>query len=300
MGWEVSSMTQQARAEKLVGSANVSLGFVENGLMFNLNLGDPGQANINLPGYGAGFHLPYYGGGPQGGIGFNSISDLGRMFRGFVSDVKSMFSSVGNFFGNIFGGIGDFFSSIFPVALDLNGDGYQHLTAWAAPGDALLAYDANNDGKIDQQNEIDFTQWDPTATSDMQALRDVFDTNHGGKLSASDANFSQFKLIVTNADGTQTLQTLAQAGIASIDLIEDQTTRTFADGSGHAPQTITTTHAQASLDHDLHRARRDRRERQPRLNAMRAGRHRPEHGLARLRRSERFAVDRPDDLRIGA
>ncbi|CCJ06536.1 Hypothetical protein BN69_1085 [Methylocystis sp. SC2] len=40
---------------------------------------------------------------------------------------------------------------------------------------------------------------------------------HDGKLSAGDANFSQFKLIVTNADGTQTLQTqtLAQAGIAN-------------------------------------------------------------------------------------
>ena len=37
---------------------------------------------------------------------------------------------------------------------------------------------------------------------DMQALRDVFDANHDGKLSAGDANFSQFKLIVSNADGS--------------------------------------------------------------------------------------------------
>jgi hypothetical protein len=244
----------------LLGSANYSAGFVPNGLMFGASFGDPGQANINLPGYGAGFHLPSYGGGSESGVGFNSIGDLGRQAQGwlnnFVSDVKSVFSSVGHFFGHI----GSFFRHLFPVALDLNGDGvqltpvtssntffdmagdgYQHLTSWAAPGDALLAYDANNDGKIDQQNEIDFTQWDPTATSDMQALRDVFDTNHDGKLSASDANFSQFKLIVTNADGTQTLQTLAQAGIASINLIEDQTSRTFADGSGLAPRTTTAT-----------------------------------------------------------
>lgn len=247
----------------VIGSANYSLGFVDNGFMFGANFGDQGQANINLPGYGAGFHLPSYGGGSESGIGFDSIGDLGRMARGwlnnFVSDTKALFSSVGHFFGHIFGGIGSFFRHLFPVALDLNGDGvqltpvtssntffdmagdgYQHLTAWAAPGDALLAYDANNDGKIDQQNEIDFTQWDPTATSDMQALRDVFDTNHDGKLSAADANFSQFKLIVTNADGTQTLQTLAQAGIASINLIEDQTTRTFADGSSIDGQTTFT------------------------------------------------------------
>lgn len=223
----------------VLGSAHYSLGFVPNGFMFGVNFGDLGQSNINLPGYWQGFSSPYYGGGSESGIGFNSISDLGRMARGwaenFVSDTKALFSSVGNFFGNIFGGVGSFFRHLFPVALDLNGDGvqltpvtssntffdmagdgYQHLTAWAAPGDALLAYDANNDGKIDQQNEIDFTQWDPTATSDMQALRDVFDTNHNGKLEAGDANFSRFKLIVSNPDGTQTLQTLAQAGIASI------------------------------------------------------------------------------------
>ncbi|MCQ4191514.1 hypothetical protein [Methylocystis suflitae] len=66
----------------------------------------------------------------------------------------------------------------------------------------MAATALTNDGKIDQQNEIDFTQWDPTATSDMQALRDVFDANDDGKLSASDANFSQFKLIVSNADSS--------------------------------------------------------------------------------------------------
>jgi hypothetical protein len=29
-------------------------------------------------------------------------------------------------------------------------------------------------------NEIVFTEWDPTAASDMQALLNVFDTNHKG------------------------------------------------------------------------------------------------------------------------
>ena len=57
----------------------------------------------------------------------------------------------------------------------MRGDGYQHRTTRAGAGNAVLAYDANNDGKIDQQNEIVFTEWDPTATSDTRALRDVFD-----------------------------------------------------------------------------------------------------------------------------
>ncbi|MGJ0451651.1 MAG: hypothetical protein ACR65T_00235 [Methylocystis sp.] len=61
---------------------------------------------------------------------------------------------------------------------DMAGDGYQHRTAWAGAGDAVLAFDANNDGVINQKNEIVFTEWDPTAASDIQALLNVFDTNH--------------------------------------------------------------------------------------------------------------------------
>ncbi len=37
----------------------------------------------------------------------------------------------------------------------------------------------------------------------MQALLDVFDTNHNGKLDSGDAKFSQFRLVVTGANGTQ-------------------------------------------------------------------------------------------------
>ena len=73
---------------------------------------------------------------------------------------------------------------------DMAGDGLKHRTAWAGVGDGVLVLDLGNDGVIDQQKEIDFTQWDPTATSDMQALRDVFDTNHDGKLDAGDADWS--------------------------------------------------------------------------------------------------------------
>ncbi|RNJ48845.1 DUF4214 domain-containing protein [Methylocystis hirsuta] len=123
---------------------------------------------------------------------------------------------------------------------DMAGDGYQHRTAWAGAGDAVLAFDANNDGVINQKNEIIFTEWDPTAASDMQALLNVFDTNHNGKLDSGDQKFSQFKLVVTNANGTQTVQTLAQAGIASIDLKENNYNQTFVDGSSIDGQTIFT------------------------------------------------------------
>ena len=114
---------------------------------------------------------------------------------------------------------------------DMAGDGRQHRTAWAAAGNAILVYDTNGDGQITQKNQVVFTEWDPTATSDLQAIQDVFDTNLNGRLDAGDAAFAKFKLLVTNADGTTSLKTLTQAGIASLDLIPDASKIVLPDGS---------------------------------------------------------------------
>ena len=114
---------------------------------------------------------------------------------------------------------------------DVTGDGYKNRTAWAGAGNAVLFVDPTNSNTITQANQIDFTDWDPTATTDMQALLDVFDTNHDGKLDAGDADFSDFKLMVTNADGTQSVETLAQAGITSIDLSANNVSQELSDGS---------------------------------------------------------------------
>ncbi|MGJ0451650.1 MAG: beta strand repeat-containing protein [Methylocystis sp.] len=61
-----------------------------------------------------------------------------------------------------------------------------------------------------------------------------------GKLDSGDQKFSQFKLVVTNANGTQTVETLAQAGVASIDLKENNYSQTFIDGSSIDGQTTFT------------------------------------------------------------
>ena len=45
----------------------------------------------------------------------------------------------------------------------------------------------------------------------MQALLDVFDTNHDGKLDAGDADFSDFFVMETNANGTETVHSLASS-----------------------------------------------------------------------------------------
>jgi len=54
---------------------------------------------------------------------------------------------------------------------------------------------------------------------------------------ASDAKWSQFKLLVTNADGTQTVETLAQAGITAINLKTDTTNIQYRDGSAITGET---------------------------------------------------------------
>ena len=121
-----------------------------------------------------------------------------------------------------------------------DGGGLEH-TAWVGSNDGLLAIDlaANGqsgpDGMIDQTNEIVFTQWAPGTTSDMQALRQVFDTNHNGKLDAGDARWNEFRIWQDrNSDGVSDpaeLKTLDQLGIISIDLNPKGPAQQFADGS---------------------------------------------------------------------
>jgi hypothetical protein len=107
------------------------------------------------------------------------------------------------------------------------GDGYQHKTAWAGAGNGVLFIDTTSKGQLTQANQVVFTDWDPTATSDMQALLDVFDTNHDGKLDAGDADFDDFFVMVTNANGTETAYSLAQLGITSINLNANATNIAF-------------------------------------------------------------------------
>jgi hypothetical protein len=113
---------------------------------------------------------------------------------------------------------------------DLANDGYEQHTAWAGIGNGVLVYDPSG-GAVTQANQVGFTLWDPAAKTDMQALEDVFDSNHDGVLDASAASWSSFRILVTNADGTTTLETLAQAGVTSIDLQANAYRQSMPDGS---------------------------------------------------------------------
>ncbi|WP_245502896.1 beta strand repeat-containing protein [Rhizobium ruizarguesonis] len=110
--------------------------------------------------------------------------------------------------------------------VDLDGDGYQHRTAWAGAGTGVLVIDANSDGKISQSNEFVFTEWDSSATSDLEALKHIFDTNANGKLDAGDVQWSKFRVEINGQ-----LVTLDSLGITSIDLTPKGSGQTFADGS---------------------------------------------------------------------
>lgn len=117
------------------------------------------------------------------------------------------------------------------VFVDADNDGLKQRTAWAAAGDGVLFYDADESGDISSTREYVFTEWDPTTTTDLDALRSVFDTNGDGKLTSADAGWADFKVMVTQADGSQLAQTLAQLNITEIDLTGDATQIELPDGS---------------------------------------------------------------------
>lgn len=110
--------------------------------------------------------------------------------------------------------------------LDLDGNGFEQQTAWAGQGNGVLVLDADGDGKISRSSEFVFTEWDSSATTDLEALKHVFDTNGNGKLDAGDARWSEFRVDVNGQ-----LVTLSSLGITSIDLTPTGSGRTFGDGS---------------------------------------------------------------------
>lgn len=110
--------------------------------------------------------------------------------------------------------------------IDIAGDGYQHRTAWAGDGTGVLVLDADGDGKISRSSEFMFTEWDQTAQSDLEAIKNVFDTNHNGLLDSGDLRWADFKVMVNGQ-----LVSLDSLGITSIGLTPKGSGQNFEDGS---------------------------------------------------------------------
>jgi hypothetical protein len=145
-----------------------------------------------------------------------------------------------------------------PILLDLDGDGVQitefgkssqftpgadglqHRSSWAGAGNGVLFFDPDGRNAITEQRQYVFTEWNPTASGDLEALRSVWDTNGDGKLTAADTEFAKFKVLVTNADGSTTVMTLAQLGVTAINLTANAVNIGLPDGSTITGQTTFT------------------------------------------------------------
>ena len=109
---------------------------------------------------------------------------------------------------------------------DINKDGWRDQIGWATSADAVLGYDANMDGKIDDANEVSFTSYLDGAKTDLEGLA-AFDTDGDGKITANDTGWARFGLLQdANNNGKQDdgeFVSLDQQGIASIDLHREGT-----------------------------------------------------------------------------
>ncbi|MEP3279374.1 MAG: calcium-binding protein, partial [Stappiaceae bacterium] len=103
---------------------------------------------------------------------------------------------------------------------DLDNDGFAEKTAWIAPDDGFLAYDANGNGTIDDNSEL-FGSGDVDGFSILAA----HDSNGDGLINASDTIFNDLRVWQdANGDGVSAsgeLISLTQAGITEINLSAD-------------------------------------------------------------------------------
>ncbi|MDP2880435.1 MAG: calcium-binding protein, partial [Azonexus sp.] len=121
---------------------------------------------------------------------------------------------------------------------DHNGDGIKTGTGWVKGDDALLVLDKNANGTIDNGNELfgvdTVLSNGQKATSGFAALADL-DSNHDGQFSSADAQYANVQIwrdldqdCISDAGE---LQTLAQAGIASLNLTSTAGTTNFGNGN---------------------------------------------------------------------
>ena len=105
------------------------------------------------------------------------------------------------------------------VRFDITGDGVAEDVSVASDDDTVLALDRNDNGRIDSGKEL-FGEQNGHANGYAQLRR--YDDNRDGLIDASDSIFTALKLLRWQTDGSQQLQTLSEAGIASLSLQERQ------------------------------------------------------------------------------
>jgi T1SS-143 domain-containing protein len=117
------------------------------------------------------------------------------------------------------------------IAYDYDGDGVKTQTAWVAAGSAILAYDANADGIVNDASEFVFGH---DGMTDLEAIAAKYDGNGDGLLNADDAAYASFGIWVdANLDAVADAGefiSLRDADIAEIELVSDNNLTVEADG----------------------------------------------------------------------
>ncbi|MFP6848151.1 MAG: hypothetical protein VCA57_05565 [Pseudomonas sp.] len=101
------------------------------------------------------------------------------------------------------------------VRFDLDADGKLEQISVPTGDDALLAYDRNGNGRIDDGSELFGDQ--NGASNGFAELR-KYDDNGDGRIDSQDAIFEHLSLMRFDAQGRQSSQSLSAAGVSAIDL----------------------------------------------------------------------------------
>ncbi len=115
------------------------------------------------------------------------------------------------------------------VYWDVDSDGFSEQTSWMSPEDGFLAFDWNRNGIIDNSGELFGSQpFQKNVRNGFDQLRQL-DSNQDGRMSSADKLYAGLKVWTdTRMDGickANEIQTLAQAGITSINLAYKEVSR---------------------------------------------------------------------------
>ena len=145
-------------------------------------------------------------------------------------------------------GITSTFISESNTHFDLDNNGMRERTGWVQSDDALLAFDKNQDGKINNGTELfgnnTLLKNGTKAANGFEALRE-YDENRDGVIDAKDNIYNALSLWQdTNSDGvseTGELHTLKELGVASINLNYSNTDNLEERNAIKQASTFTTT-----------------------------------------------------------
>ncbi|MDF1653472.1 MAG: calcium-binding protein, partial [Coxiellaceae bacterium] len=108
------------------------------------------------------------------------------------------------------------------VRFDMTGDGQLNKTAWANSADAILAYDINDNGFIDNIHEVFSERFNGESYSNAVEALSAFDLNQDNLIDANDLVYQDLVLWQDrNSDGISDdgeLSSLADMGVEHIDL----------------------------------------------------------------------------------